>query len=233
MKPVVTDRNKSHYQSWNCSTNGTTVLVERSPNQSCDLYAHDHVIIGATLHNRSYGHVRHVCDLLTFVIAGPVFSTWPSTLLPPDLFVRPPTTSGINRSICRRFICESSYFVIVVGCDMVAISALDIFFVNSSQNRTAGLLVCSYQADTFHFSCTKLKLLQFSNQMDNFLFPKNYWIWLPVVLSCKEHNLLWVYVICRQVRLIYLVLFTNFITVQKIGERNMVSFRLLDKNFLS
>ena len=33
VQPVVTDRNRSHYQSWNCSTNGTTNRLNLSNEQ--------------------------------------------------------------------------------------------------------------------------------------------------------------------------------------------------------
>ena len=70
-------------------------------------------IDSATLHDWSHDHVRPVCDLMRFVIASPEFWTWPSTLLRPNLLVRSPTTSKINRTICQQFICDSSYYVVV------------------------------------------------------------------------------------------------------------------------
>ena len=116
MQPVVTGCNRSYYQSWNCSTNSMTnrmvaLSVARpvarlaSP-RSC-------VIDDTTLQDWSHDHERPVCVLMRFVIAGSEFWTWPSNLLRPNFPVRSPATSKINCTICQRFSCGSSHFVVV------------------------------------------------------------------------------------------------------------------------
>ena len=71
------------------------------------------MIDGANVIEWSHAHVRPSRDFLRFVIAGPEFWTWPSTLLRPNLLVRSPT-------ICPRFICDLSYFWSYIGRNMVA-----------------------------------------------------------------------------------------------------------------
>ena len=93
--PVVTDRNRSYRQSGNCATNGTTnrMFAQSVARQVARLVSPRSCTIDSkTLHDWSHDHVRPVCDLLWFMIAGPEFWTWPSTLLRPNLVVRSPTT---------------------------------------------------------------------------------------------------------------------------------------------
>ena len=76
MQPVVTDPNKSHHQSWNCSTNGTTnrmvaQLVARPVMRVVSPWLR--AIDGTTLDDSSHDHVRPICDLLRFVLVGPEF----------------------------------------------------------------------------------------------------------------------------------------------------------------
>ena len=112
VQPVVTYRNKSYYQSWNCCTNGTTNhMVAQSVARPVPRLgiAWSCAIDGTTLHDWSHDNMRHICDLLRFITADPEFWTWPPALLRPNLLVRSPTTSKIKRMICQCFNCDSSY----------------------------------------------------------------------------------------------------------------------------
>ena len=123
VQPAVTDRNRSYYQSLNCSTiDATNCMIAKSiarpvaPLVSQRSWATE----DTTMHDWSHGHVRPVCDLLRFVFAGTEFWTWSSTLLQPNLPAQSPTTSKINHAFCQRFICDSSYFWSYTGRYMVA-----------------------------------------------------------------------------------------------------------------
>ena len=64
---------------------------------------------GATIHDWWYDHVRPLCDLLRFGIAGQKFWTWPSTLLRLILLWRSPTTSATSRTFSLRFTHDSRW----------------------------------------------------------------------------------------------------------------------------
>ena len=115
MQPVVTDRKISYYQAWNCSTNGTTnrIFTQSVARPVARIVSPRSCAIDGTTLYDSHDRIRPVCDLLRFLITGPEFWTWPSTLLRPNLLVRSPTTSKINLTICQRFVCDSSSFVVV------------------------------------------------------------------------------------------------------------------------
>ena len=101
VQPVVTGRDWSYYQSWGRTTGGTTnrqvarpvarPIVRLIDPRSCTTG-------GATIHDWWYDHVRPLCDLLRFGIAGQKFWTWPSTLLRLILLWRSPTTSATSRT---------------------------------------------------------------------------------------------------------------------------------------
>ena len=116
VQPVVTDRKISYHQAWNYSTNGTTnrMVTQSVARPVARLVSpRSCAIDGTTLYDWSHDRIRPVCDLLRFLITGPEFWTWPSTLLRPNFLVRSPTTSKINHTICQRFVCDSSSFVVV------------------------------------------------------------------------------------------------------------------------
>ena len=108
---IVIDRTTSHE-----SVRKVARPIAWSPSQSADhsrlVSPRSCAVDGTTLHEWSHDHVRPICDILWFVIAGPEFWTWPSTLLWPNLLVRSPTTSKINCTIIQQFFCNSSYFVV-------------------------------------------------------------------------------------------------------------------------
>ena len=113
VQPVVTGRDWSYYQSWGRTTGGTTnrqaarpvtrPIVRLIDPRSCTTG-------GATIHDWWYDHVRPLCDLLRFGIAGQKFWTWPSTLLRLILLWRSPTTSATSRTFSLRFTHDSNPF---------------------------------------------------------------------------------------------------------------------------
>ena len=113
VQSVVTDRNGSHYQSWNCHTDdyqshGRPVSRQTSRATCQPTVMRDWWCDPARLVARW----RTTC-LWPLVICNRRFWTWLSTLLRPNLLVRSPTTCKTNGTICQRLICESSYFVVL------------------------------------------------------------------------------------------------------------------------
>ena len=113
VQPVVTTQLLPSRETVAQMTRPIAWSPSQSPEQSRDLSAHNHARLMGRPCTTGRTHVRLGCDLLRFIIAGAEIWTWPSTLLRPHLLVRSPTTFKIKRTICQRFICDSSYFVVV------------------------------------------------------------------------------------------------------------------------